>query len=83
MRVTQADIEKGLIRLGVQRGMMLEVHCSLSSFGQVDGGAPAVIRALKEAVSAEGAIVMPSFMLSAPLPLDETDARLGVKLRQK
>ena len=64
-------------------GMMLEVHCSLSSFGHVEGGAETVIDALKNIIGMEGAILMPSFMLSPELPLNDTDLKLGLTQKIK
>ncbi|MCL2084121.1 MAG: AAC(3) family N-acetyltransferase [Oscillospiraceae bacterium] len=81
--ITHEDLEKGFMRLGIKSGMMLEVHCSLSSFGHVEGGAAAVIGALKNAVGINGAIVMPSFKDSPDLPLNETDKSLGLTLKIK
>ena len=81
--LTKAEIENSLIRLGVKAGMMLEVHCSLSSFGHVDGGASTIIEALKNIIGTDGAIVMPSFKDSPNLPLDETDKKLGITLKIK
>ncbi|MDR0294195.1 MAG: AAC(3) family N-acetyltransferase [Oscillospiraceae bacterium] len=63
--------------------MMLEVHCSLSSFGYVDGGALTIIDAIKTVVGKDGAIVMPSFKDSPNLPLNETDKKLGITLKIK
>lgn len=76
--ITSDDIRKGIESLGVSPGMKLEVHSSLRSFGLVDDGAPAVIRAIMESVTVGGSIVMPSFMLSPKLPLDEEDRAMGV-----
>lgn len=81
--LTQADIEKGLYNLGVKSGMMLEVHCSLSSFGKVDGGAKCIIEALKQVVGKDGAIVMPSFKLSPNLQLTAIDKELGLTQKIK
>jgi len=81
--ITKTEIENGLVQLGVKAGMMLEVHCSLSSFGHIDGGALAVINALKNVVGPDGAIVMPSFKHSPHLPLNETDKKLGLTLKIK
>ena len=81
--VTKTEIENGLRRLGVEAGMMLEVHCSLGSFGHVEGGALTVIDALKRMVGTEGAIVMPSFKDSLNIPLDEEDRQLGLTLKIK
>lgn len=81
--LTKIEIESGLRQLGVQSGMMLEVHSSLSSFGHVDGGALTVINALKNVVGTNGVIVMPSFKLSPDLSLDETDKKLGLTQKIK
>jgi len=81
--IGENEIKEGLARLGVKPGMMLEVHCSLSRFGHVDGGAPTVIEALKSAVGPGGAIVMPSFKDSPWLPLNEADKKLGLTLKIK
>ena len=81
--VTRTEIEKGFIRLGVKSGMMLEVHCSLSSFGNVEGGALTIINALKDVIGNDGAIVMPSFKDSLNLPLTESDKKLGLTLKIK
>lgn len=59
MEVT--DLVEGLQKLGVQRGMGLMVHSSLSAFGHVEGGALTVIEALKAVVGEEGTLLMPSF----------------------
>ena len=77
------EIEKGLEALGVRAGMMLEVHCSLGSFGHVEGGALTIINALKNLVGADGAIVMPSFKDSPNLPLNDLDKELGLTLKIK
>lgn len=81
--VTKIDIENGLRKLGVKNGMALEVHCSLSKFGYVDGGAATIINALMQVVGKDGAIVMPSFMLSPNIPLNDTDRKLGLTLKIK
>lgn len=76
--ITKTEIENGLRCLDVKVGMMLEVHCSLSSFGYVEGGAETVIETLKQVVGTDGAILMPSFKLSPNLPLNEMDKQLGL-----
>jgi aminoglycoside 3-N-acetyltransferase len=58
LSVTKEDIKKGLIELGLKKGDTVGVHGSLSSFGQVEGGADAVIDALVETVGEQGNIVM-------------------------
>ena len=81
--LTGPNLEKGLCAIGVREGMMLEVHSSLSSFGYVDGGAFTVISALMNAVGKNGAIVMPTFPVSDPLPLSEVDRERGVVYKTK
>jgi len=81
--LTRQNLEKGFRALGVREGMMLEVHSSLSSFGHVDGGACTVIAALMNTVGKDGAIVMPTFPISKPLPLSEVDQQRGVTYKAK
>jgi aminoglycoside 3-N-acetyltransferase len=76
--MNQTELIDGLRGLGVKSGMALEVHSSLSSFGHIDGGADTLIKALMEAVGSGGAIVMPSFAISAQMPLTDEDKQLGV-----
>ena len=64
--VTVMDIEAGLRALGLRPGMGVIVHSSLRSFGRVQGGPAAVIRALKNVLTAEGTLLMPSFNHNAP-----------------
>jgi aminoglycoside 3-N-acetyltransferase len=59
--VTQAQIEAALQGVGLRAGDVAFVHSSLSAFGHVDGGADAVIDALRAAVGEGGTIVMPAF----------------------
>lgn len=58
--VTRQDIIKGLQELGLGLGDGLLVHSSLSSFGNVVGGADAVIDALLEVVGKEGVVLVPT-----------------------
>ena len=76
--LTRSDLQQGLRQLGVQAGMALEVHCALSRFGHIEGGADTVIDTLMQLLGAGGALVMPSFCLSPFLPLTEEDKRLGI-----
>ena len=65
-RLGKDAIAHGLRALGVRAGMGLMVHSSLRSFGYVEGGARAVIEALMEVVTPEGALLMPSFNHDVP-----------------
>ena len=69
--VTKEMLKKALTQLGVEKGMVLEVHSSLSSFGELEGGAETVINTLKEIVTEEGSIFMSALRLSRELPLTE------------
>ena len=71
--VTEEKLVREFQAIGVQPGMTLEVHSSLSSFGFVEGGADTVIRALKTAVTEEGSLFLPALRLSRELPLTERD----------
>jgi aminoglycoside 3-N-acetyltransferase len=68
----------GLRELGVQRGMLLAVHSSLSSMGWVQGGPETVIAALMEVVGSDGTLVMPAQPVSLPVPLTAEEAALGI-----
>nr|MCR5099432.1 AAC(3) family N-acetyltransferase [Lachnospiraceae bacterium] len=81
--VTKEMLKRALIDLGIEKGMILEVHSSLSSFGELEGGAETVIDVLKEIVTEEGSIFMPSLRLSEELPLSEEDKILGITVKIK
>ena len=76
--MNKAELTDAFRRIGLQEGMILEVHSSLRSFGHVEGGADTVIDALMTCVGPEGSIFMPALRLSPPLPLTEDDRRLGI-----
>ncbi len=58
---TRSSLLHDLRTLGVQPGMTVMVHASMSRLGWVAGGPVAVILALLDAVGEEGTIAMPSF----------------------
>lgn len=59
--VNARDIETALHELGITRGDIVMVHSSLSRFGFVEGGAPAVVQAVTQAVGSEGTAIFPTF----------------------
>lgn len=77
------DFIKAFKRIGIQNGMALEVHSSLSSFGYVEGGAETVIEALQECVGETGSIFMPALRLSPPMELSEEDKNMGITVKIK
>lgn len=81
--VTKEQLKNSLAELGVSAGMTLEVHCSLSSFGKLVGGAETVIDTLKELVTEEGSIFMPALRFSRELELSDEDRRLGITVKIK
>lgn len=57
---TRSSLKKDFEKLGLENGMTVIVHSSLSSLGWVCGDAVAVIQALMDVVGKEGTIVMPT-----------------------
>lgn len=77
------DLITAFRSIGLREGMTLEVHSSLSSFGQVEGGAQSVIDALISCVGQAGSIFMPALRLSRDMELTEEDRRLGITRKLK
>lgn len=57
---TRESLAHDLCALGVEAGMTLEVHSSLSKLGWVCGGPVAVVQALMDVVTATGTLMMPT-----------------------
>lgn len=57
---TVDSLAEDLARLGVEPGMGLLVHASLSALGWVCGGPMAVVLALEQALGTDGTLVMPT-----------------------
>ena len=81
--ITKEELKSALQKLGIEKEMTLEVHSSLSSFGELEGGAETVIDILKELVTEEGSIFMPALRLSKELELSEEDEKLGITVKIK
>ncbi len=81
--INKKHLIEGFKALGIKRGMALEVHSSLRSFGWVQGGASTIINSLIECVGNDGSIVMPSFRISKPLSLSENDIKNGLTMKLK
>ena len=57
---TVESLQTDFKALGIEKGMVLLVHSSLSTMGWVCGGAVAVIIALQEVLGETGTLVMPT-----------------------
>lgn len=75
------ELVKELKKIGVQEGMELEVHSSLSSFGYVEGGAETVIEALIECVGKNGSIFMPALRLGSSMELTDEEKEMGITVK--
>lgn len=60
MPLTVKTLKSAFSHLGVQPGMVLVLHSSLSSLGWVCGGPVAVILALEDLLGGDGTLVMPA-----------------------
>lgn len=58
--ISKVDLINDFQKMGIEKGMNLMVHSSLSKIGWVIGGGQTVISALVDTVGAEGTTVMPS-----------------------
>ncbi len=81
--MNKTELIEGLKKAGLQEGMEIEVHSSLSSFGYVEGGADTVIEALMECVTKRGSIFMPSLCFGPELELTEEDRDMGITVKIK
>lgn len=59
-QAAQDRIATDLLNLGLRPGGVVLVHSSLSSLGHVSGGAETVIRALLQALSRQGTLLLPA-----------------------
>ena len=84
--LTKKEIVDILRNNGLETGMIVEVHCSLSSTGYIVGGAQTLVDALMEVVGYQGTILMPvhSAQNSEPTFWKEpsVDCELAGKIRE-
>jgi len=64
---TKVEIVDTLRAMGLKAGDIVIVHSSLSSLGEVPGGAETVVDALLEAVGPDGTVVVPTFATPDPV----------------
>lgn len=55
------QLKEELIKLGLENGMKILVHVSLSKIGNVEAGPETLISAMKEVITDDGIIVMPAY----------------------
>ena len=72
--IARDQLVADFMRLGVNRGDLLDVMISLKSIGTIMGGAKTVIDALLDVVGPEGTLVTNSYVRAYPLPLSKEDA---------
>jgi aminoglycoside N3'-acetyltransferase len=76
---TQHELIEQLRDLGVQPGMVLQVHTAFSRVGPVEGGPVGLVAALRVALGPAGTLVMPSMSDDDERPFDhETIPCLGM-----
>jgi len=68
--VDKSMIVEGLKKININKGDMLLVHSSLSSFGYVTKGANTVVDALLEVVGQKGTVMMPTFTHNRKIVFD-------------
>ncbi|MCE9616071.1 MAG: AAC(3) family N-acetyltransferase [Lentisphaerae bacterium] len=82
--MTRAAMAEGLRGLGLRPGDAVGVHSSLSSLGQVEGGAEAVIDALLDVIGPAGTLIMPAYSTNRELlevTPEERAQGLAMKIR--
>ena len=85
--IVQDKIESDLKSIGINEGMVLALHSSLSSLGQVDGGADTVVKAFLSVLGESGTLMVPAFTYSfadlsfatkEPFDYKKTKSRVGI-----
>lgn len=67
LRVTRSDVDGALRRVGLEPGVTVCAHSSLSRLGHVAGGAATVTDSLFAAVGRTGSVMMPSYPTRASM----------------
>jgi aminoglycoside 3-N-acetyltransferase len=78
--VSPQTLTRQLHELGVERGGVLLVHISYRAVRPVEGGPAGLIDALREAVGADGTLVMPSWTGDDATPFDPAATRASEDL---
>ena len=78
MALRKPEMVNALRQLGLAAGDTVLVHGSLKSLGQVEGGADMVIDALRETLTPEGTLLMPSFQSASEFFLVDRGCRFDV-----
>ena len=82
-QMNKTELIEELKKIGLEEGMEIEVHSSLSSFDNIEGGAETVIEALVECVTKQGSIFMPSLCFGPEMELAEEDRNMGITTKIK
>jgi len=62
--ITKEQIIEAILQAGIHRGDVIALNSSLSSMGQVNGGAKTVVEAFVEVVGDRGTLLVPTFTYS-------------------
>lgn len=68
MRITKADIERGLRELGLNTGDIVLLHSSVVSLGELEGDADTVIDAFLSVIGYSGTLLAPCFAALGIIP---------------
>ncbi len=59
--LSQAEIEQGFRKIGLESGQVALVHSAMRTFGYIEGGADSVVGAFLEVLGSRGTLVTPTF----------------------
>jgi aminoglycoside 3-N-acetyltransferase len=78
--LSRAAVADQLRALGVEAGGVLLVHTSFRAVRPIEGGPPGLIAALRDALGADGTLVMPSMSDDDDAPFDPRSSRSAPEL---